>query len=146
MSSFKILTIVIMFTEIVLAQSQQIESRSLSTDEMQKQNHKIVEMASLALSKNLPQTIDRYTTLIKVEGIGSKLIYTHEINTGAKSDEAVIKEDKSRMEKAVTHGLCQSSKRFIDADIDIIYIYKSFATKKELFRFIVTQKECLNIK
>ncbi|SFV61252.1 hypothetical protein MNB_SV-6-948 [hydrothermal vent metagenome] len=146
MSSFKILTIAIVLTKIVLAQPQQIQNRALSTSEMQKQNHKIVKMASRALSKNLPQSVDRYTALVAVDGVNSTLIYTYEINTGAKSDEAVIKEDKSRMKKAVVNGICLHNKRFLDADIGITYIYRSVATKRELFRFTVTKSVCPQAK
>ena len=70
------------------------------------------------------------------------MIYTFEINTGAKSDEAIIKEGKERMAKRIRRGICQSSKRFLDSHIDISYIYKSAATKKELFRFDVTKSDC----
>ena len=142
MSSFKILAVVIVLTEIVLAQTQQVQSKALNTIEMQRQNHRIVKMASRALSKNLPQSVDRYTALVKVDGVNSTLIYTYEINTGAKSDAAVIKEDKSRMKKAVVNGICQYNKRFLDAQIGITYIYRSVTTKRELFRFTVTQSEC----
>ncbi len=142
MKNFKILVLAVVFTGVLLAQSQQMQSRALSTSEMQRQNHKIVKMASKALSKHLPQAVDRYTALVKVDGVNSTLIYTYEINTGAKSDEAVIKEDKSRMKRAVVNGICLHNKRFLDAQIGITYIYRSVTTKRELFRFTVTQAEC----
>ena len=94
------------------------------------------------ISKTLPQTVDKYTVLTKVEGKDTTITYTFEINTGAKSDEAVKKEDRTRMKKAVTTGICQSSKRFIDAQINISYIYIGVNSKAELFRFDVTQADC----
>jgi len=109
---------------------------------MQKQNRSIVAMASESLNKSLPQKIDTYTTLTKIEGKEETLLYTFEIDTGAKSDEAVQKEDRTRMEKAITHGICLSSKRFLKADIHIAYRYLSAKSKKELFRFDIQKADC----
>jgi hypothetical protein len=74
------------------------------------------------ISEDLPQEVDRYTKMIKVRDENLTLIYTFEINTGAKSDDTVRKEDRTRMQRAVTTGVCRSSKRFLDADINISYI------------------------
>lgn len=114
--------------------------------EMKKQNRHIVELASKEISKTLPQTIDKYTKLIKVDGKDTTLIYTYEIKTGSKSDESVKKEDHSRMGKAVTTGVCRSSKNFLDAQINITYLYISAISKAELFKFEITKKTCLNVK
>ena len=119
-----------------------IKQQDLPIEEMQKQKNKIVKLSSEEISKTLPQTVDKYTILTKVEGKESTIVYTFEINTGAKSDEAVKKEDRTRMQKAVTTGICQSSKRFIDAQINISYIYIGAKSKAELFRFDVTQADC----
>jgi hypothetical protein len=113
---------------------------------IKKQNIQIVQMAAKEISNQLPQKIDNYTELVKIEGKDESLLYTFEINTGSKSDEAVIKEDRSRMQKAVTHGICNSSARFLQSGIDISYIYKSAKSKKELFRFDVSKKDCANLK
>ncbi len=142
MSSFKILTIVLMFTELVLAQTQQIQGKALSAIEIQKKNHAIVKMVSRKLSMHLPQAVDQYTALVKVDGVNSTLIYTYEINTGNKSDQEVREKDKSHMKKAVISTICQYNKDFLDTGITIIYIYKNITTKRELFRFTVTQSEC----
>jgi len=115
-------------------------------DEMKKQNRHIVELASKEISKTLPQTIDKYTKLIKVDKKDTTLIYIYEINIGSKSDESVKKEDHSRMKKAVTIGVCRSSKNFLDANINITYIYKNAISKAELFKFEMTKKSCLKIK
>ncbi|MDO8454800.1 MAG: hypothetical protein Q7S59_09540, partial [Sulfurimonas sp.] len=71
------------------------------------------------------------------------LLYTFEINTGAKSDETLRNEDKSRMQKAVVTGICQSSSKFLEAGINTSYIYISAKSKAPLFQFDVTQKDCI---
>jgi hypothetical protein len=119
-----------------------LQSQEMPVNEMQKQNRQIVKLASEEITKTLPQKVDTYTTLQRVEGEGNRLTYVFEINTGAKSDEAVIKEDRSRMKKAVTSGICHSSKRFLDAQIDITYLYTSAVSKVKLFQFDVSQKDC----
>ena len=120
-----------------------LQTQEMSTDEMKKQNRIIVKLASEEISKTLPQNIDKYTTLQRVEGKDTKLIYIYEINTGAKSDESIRNEDRSRMQQAVTNGICKSSKRFLDAKIDIAYLYRSATSKEKLFIFNVSQKDCI---
>ena len=120
-----------------------LQTQEMSTDEMEKQNRIIVKLASEEISKTLPQNIDKYTTLQKVEGKDTKLIYIYEINTGEKSDESIRNEDRSRMQQAVTNGICKSSKRFLDAKIDIAYLYRSATSKEKLFVFNVSQKDCI---
>ncbi len=110
--------------------------------EMKKQNAEIVRLSSEEISKTLPQKVDKYTTLTKVVGENATLIYTFEINTGSKSDEAVKKEDKSRMQKAITTGVCQSASKFLDAEVKIRYIYLSAKSKAELFYFDIAQADC----
>lgn len=112
-------------------------------EKIQTQNQEIVKLAAKEISSQLPQKIDDYTQLVKIEAKDESLLYTYEINTGAKSDEMVIKEDKSRMKKAVTMGICSSSDRFLQSGIDIAYIYASAKSKKELFRFDVSKKDCI---
>jgi len=106
------------------------------------QNQKIAKLAAEEMNKTLPQTIDKYTTLVQIAAKGTVLEYLFEINTGAKSDETVQKEDHARMEKAITEGVCHSSKRFLDAKINITYIYRSAVSKAELFRFDISQEKC----
>ena len=134
------LSIIVALSQYSLAEG--IKQQDLPVEEMQKQKREIVKMSSEEISKTLPQTVDKYTVLTKVEGKDTTITYTFEINTGAKSDEAVKKEDRTRMKKAVTTGICQSSKRFIDAQINISYIYIGVNSKAELFRFDVTQADC----
>jgi hypothetical protein len=140
--SFLALGIVVALSQWSLGEVQQMQTKELPLEEMRKQNSEIVKLASEEISKTLPQKVDSYTTLMTVEGKDTTLIYTFEINTGAKSDDAVKKEDRGRMKKAVTTGICQSSKRFLDSDISISYLYISANSKAELFRFDVTQADC----
>ena len=140
--SFLALGIVIALSQWSFGEEQQMQTKELPMEQMQKQNREIVKLASEEISKTLPQKVDSYTTLITVEGKDTTLIYTFEINTGAKSDDEVRQEDRGRMEAAVTTGICQSSKRFLDAQINISYHYISAKSKEELFRFDVTQEKC----
>ncbi len=140
--SFLALGIVVALSQWSLGEVQQMQTKELPLEEMRKQNSEIVKLASEEISKTLPQKVDNYTTLMTVEGKDTTLTYTFEINTGAKSDDAVKKEDRGRMKKAVTTGICQSSKRFLDSDISISYLYISANSKAELFRFDVTQADC----
>jgi hypothetical protein len=50
------------------------------------------------------------------------------------------------MQKAVTKGVCQSSKRFLDANISLAYEYKSAISKKELFTFFIDKQKCKELK
>ncbi|MCH9814625.1 MAG: hypothetical protein K0U47_11875 [Epsilonproteobacteria bacterium] len=121
-------------------------SVSLFADSMQEKvkqsNQEVVSLAAKEIAKQLPQTIDQFTKLIAIEAKAQSLVYTYEINTGVKSDESVIKEDKSRMQQAVTKGICHSSWRFLQSGIDISYIYTSAVSKKKLFQFDVGKGDC----
>ena len=107
------------------------------------QNRKIAALAAEELSKTLPQTIDKYTQLVNVKNEDLTLIYVFEIATGNKSDAIVKKEDHARMQSAVTYGVCRSSQRFLEAQINISYLYRSAKTKADLFRFDITQADCI---
>ena len=118
------------------------EGQSYPIDKMKEQITKIIKMTVTEVSKGLPQKIDKYTEITKVRDENLTLIYTFNINTGAKSDETVKKEGKERMEKPVSKGICQSSKRFLDAGVTLRYEYFSKSTQKELFTFTLNQKKC----
>jgi len=133
-------SIIATLSQSILAEG--LKQQDLPIEEMQKQKREIVKLSSEEISKTLPQTVDKYTVLTKVEGKDSTMVYTFEINTGSKSDDAVRKEDRTRMQKAVTTGICQASKRFLDAQISISYIYISAVTKANLFQFDISQKDC----
>lgn len=111
--------------------------------EMKSQNKDIVKQVVSEISKSLPQTIDKYTKFVNIQAKELTLLYTFEINTGTKSDDAVRNEDKSRMQQAVVTGICQSSSKFLEAGINTSYLYISEKTKAPLFQFDVTQKDCI---
>ena len=118
------------------------EGKEYPIDKMREQVNQIIKMTVTEVSKGLPQKIDKYTEITKVRDENLTLIYTFEINTGARSDETVKKEGKARMEKPVSQGICQSSKRFLDAGVTLRYEYFSKSTQKELFTFTIDQKKC----
>ena len=113
--------------------------------EMKSQNKTIATMVAKEIKSTLPQTIDKYTRLTDIYTKDTTIIYIFEINTGSKSDEAVKKEDKSRMHKYIETGVCQSSSKFLEAGIDISYIYISAVSKKHLFQFNISQEKCLKL-
>ena len=143
---FVVFLIAILSTQSVLANpSLPIKNQDVSPEQLRSQNIEISKLAAEQLSKNLPQKIDKYTQLTKVEAVDANIIYSFEINTGAKSDKAVQQENHSRMREAVTIGVCNSSKRFLDAQITITYIYISAKSKSNLFKFDIKQDICLKI-
>jgi hypothetical protein len=127
------------------ASDVQMQSGELSSENMKKQNREVTKLAALELSKALPATIDKYTKLISIRADDTTLVYIFEIDISPKSDESVKKEDHSRMKEAVTLGVCRNSKRFLEADISIQYIYNSTHSKSELFKFDINKEICFNI-
>ncbi len=117
-----------------------------NVEDMKVQNRKIIALVVEELSKDLPKTVDRYTQFVGIKNNDLTLIYIFEINTGSKSDETVQNEDHSRMGSAVTQGVCRSSQRFLDAQINISYLYQSAKTKAKLFQFDITQGDCVGGK
>ena len=140
------LTILVLasISQPAFSENLNIRTQEFPKKEMKSQNKEIVQLVSKEISQTLPQKIDKYTTLVSVSGIDTTLVYNFEINTGAKSDEAVKNEDRSRMEKAITNGVCQSSSKFLEAGINTSYVYKSAKSKANLFQFDVEQKDCIN--
>lgn len=116
------------------------------SEKVHKQNIEVLKAAVKELSTNLPKKVDAYTQLVDLKAEGENLIYTFEINTGTKSDEAITKEAEERqMNVRVTGGICRSSRRFLDSGIGISYLYRSAAGKKPLFRYDVTRKSCMDL-
>jgi hypothetical protein len=138
----KLLSILLAIIFPILASAAGVQNKELPSSEMKKQNKEIVKLAAQEISKTLPQTVDEKTKLVGVESDNTTLVYIYEINIAPKSDEAVKKEDYSRMKEAVTYGTCNSSKRFLDADISIRYLYKSEHSKSELFKFDINKESC----
>ena len=141
----KHISFILLISSILIANNLPVKNQDVSPQQLQKQNKQIVQLVAKELSKDLPKTIDKYTTFTKIMANNSNLEYTFEINTGAKSDEAVRKEDRTRMREAVTYGICHSSKRFMDAQITIIYNYISAKSKENLFMFKINQDICYKI-
>ena len=110
-------------------------------DKQKLQNQNIIDMAAKSLSQNLPQKVDKYTSLVDIRAQKGRLVYIFEINAPV-SDEDIIKKDKTRMQRSITYGVCKSSKRFLDSDIKISYLYRGAKSKKELFRFDIDKSQC----
>ncbi|EDZ61674.1 hypothetical protein SMGD1_2347 [Sulfurimonas gotlandica GD1] len=126
----------------LIASETQTRTGTFPEKEMKTQNKEIAQMVAKEISSTLPQIIDKYTTLSSVKNNDTTLVYTFEINTGVKSDETVQKEDRTRMKQAVTTGICQSSRKFLEAGINTSYVYVSAKTKVRLFQFDIAQKDC----
>lgn len=129
----------------VSAENIETKVQDVSPQQLQKQNKEIVKLAAAELSKNLPQKIDKYTTVTNIKAKNTSLIYTFELNVPDKSDEEIRSNDKARMQRAVRRGVCLSSKRFMEAKITIVYRYVSHKTKKTLFEFSISKKDCQKI-
>jgi hypothetical protein len=140
----------ILFAASVLSAADTLSSQPPETGKIMRQdvdlnkfqNSEVLKLAVAELSKDLPRKIDEYTTLVDVRKSDLTLVYVYEINTGAKSDDAVRKEDHNRMRRAVTEGTCRTSKRFLDSGISLSYLYNSAKSKKKLFRFDISKKDC----
>jgi hypothetical protein len=130
----------------ILAYGAELQNREIPASEMKKQNREIVRLAAIEFSKSVPQVVDKKTKLVEVKADDTTLVYLYEINIAPKSDEAVKKEDHTRMKESLTHGTCNSSKRFLDADISIRYVYKNELTKSELFKFDITKESCFKLQ
>jgi hypothetical protein len=137
-----LLTSLFGFFLLLSADENAVRTEEFPKEELQKQKNQIATMVVKEISKTLPQKIDKYTTLVAIKNDASTLVYTFEINSGVKSDEAIIKEDYSRMHRAVTQGVCQSSSKFLEAGINTRYIYRSAKSKKKLFIFDINKAIC----
>jgi hypothetical protein len=136
------LILIMTLNNTLLADKTPLRTQELSLKQMRSQNNIIAKMAAKAMSKGLPHIIDKYTKLITVTSKKANIIYTFEINSGSKSDEAIINEDRTRMKAAIKNGVCKSSMKFLESDINISYIYNSAISKKKLFQFNITKQDC----
>ncbi|MCD6432673.1 MAG: hypothetical protein J7L21_01395 [Sulfurimonas sp.] len=143
-----ILALVMITTLSVLSLNAELKSKTgeFPQKEMKSQNKEVVRMVVEEISTTLPQVIDKYTTFTKITNEDLTLVYTYEINTGVKSDKAVIKDSKERMQKIVKKGICQTSNRFLNSQINISYAYINAVTKAPLYRFNITQKDCIGVE
>lgn len=140
-----ILIVLTILLQTVQAQELSVKNQDVSPEQLQLQNKQITQLVAEELSKSLPQKIDKYTTFINIQAKDTNLIYTFEINITPQSEEEVRKRDYERMKKSVTNGICNSSKRFMDAQITVSYIYLNSATKSKLFQFDVSQNDCFTL-
>ena len=136
---------ILFYTTLTYGEDLPIRKQDVSPSQLEKQNTEIVQLVAKEESKNIPQKIDKFTTITKIEAKGTSLIYTFEINAAPKSDETIIKEDHSKMEQAVIRGVCQNSKRFMNAKIKKIYVYRSAVSKRKLFEFVIDQEKCIKL-
>jgi len=143
-SSF-IVSLMVILMQPIFANKLPVKNQDVSPQQLEKQNIEIAAMAATQLSKDLPKTINKFTKIVEIKAVGINLIYIYEINTGAKSDDAIIAEDRTKWEQIYVQNICKSSKRFIDAKIELSFIYKSAITKRKLFQFDVNQKKCFKI-
>jgi len=141
----KLFLIFSLISSNIFSSEMPLQSRELANKEMKSQNKHIVKLACAEMSKSLPKTIDKYTKLTTIQANEVTIEYIFEIDTGPKSDEAIKRDDHTRMREAVTIGTCKSSKRFLDADISLSYIYKNIKTKTELFRFDINKESCFKL-
>jgi hypothetical protein len=114
----------------------------LDVSKMREQNLNVIKKAVEGIGETLPQRVDAYTTMVGIDSNGTRLIYTFEVDGGPKSDETLRKEGKVRMAPIIKRGICQSAARFLQAGIDISYRYLSKASKQEILRVDVSEKEC----
>ncbi len=131
-----------MFKILFLALLSVIGSNSADLkDKIKLQNQNVLKKAVEGLSKELPKKVDNYTKIVSIKAKDESLIYTFEIDA-PNSDEEIRNKDRTRMQKAVTQGVCKSSKRFLESDINISYIYISAKSKEKLFRFDIDKSKC----
>ncbi len=142
----RILLVLISIFTLTLASDIPTRTGTFPDKEMKSQNKEIAKLVAEEISSTLPKVVDKYTTLISVKSDNLTLVYTFEIKTGSKSDDTIIKEDHSRMKKAITTGVCQSSNKFLAVGINTSYIYVSAKTSAQLFRFDISQKNCVKSK
>jgi len=113
----------------------------LSIDKMREQNLIVVKKAAEGIRQSLPQKVDDFTKLIAIDSNGTRLTYTFEVNTGAKSDETMRKEGM-KMAPRILKGICHSAERFMEADILLTYRYVSSATRNEVLRVDADKSKC----
>lgn len=115
---------------------------AMPIDKMKVQNLHVVQKAVEGIGEHLPQQVDRYTVLTGIDGNGTRLIYTFEVDGGVRSDAALKEDGEKRMAPVIKRGICEGSKRFLQADISIRYRYLSKATRHEILRVDVNREDC----
>jgi hypothetical protein len=118
--------------------------KELSVDKLREQNLNVVQKAVEGIGEHLPQKVDDYTKLIAVDSNGTTLIYTFEVLSGPQSDDTLKRQGKG-MAPRIQRGICLSSKRFLQADIDLRYRYISSQSRQEILRVDVDKYRCQDI-
>ncbi len=113
----------------------------LSVDKLRAQNRIVVQKAAEGIGETLPQKVDPFTKLIAIDANGTRLIYTFEVNTGAKSD-ATLRKEGARIAPRILEGICRSADRFMQADISLTYRYISSASRAEVLRVDADKSKC----
>jgi hypothetical protein len=144
-NSMKFLFILLITLLPIFGLASEDQNKKVIPDALKEQNRNVVKMAAEEMSKSLPIEVDKLTNLVDIKADDTTLVYVFEIDIAPKSDEAVKKEDHSRMQKTITDGVCRSSERFLKSDISIKYIYKNKHTKTELFTFDIDKENCPNL-
>ena len=137
--------IITTLTQAVFGVDLPVKNQDVSAEQLKSQNKEITKLVATELSKSLPQVINKATKIISIEAIETNLIYTYEINTGAKSDDAIRAEDRTKWEKIYVKNVCKRSKRFLDAQVKLSYVYISAISKEKLFQFDIEQADCFKI-
>jgi len=70
----KIFLLLSFVTWITSINAEGLKSKDMPSSEMEKQNEQIVKLASAELTKSLPQKVDKYTKLLRVEGQNTTLV------------------------------------------------------------------------
>ena len=120
-----------------------LQQQTLSVEKMREQNLNVVQKAVEGIGETLPQKVDKFTTLTKVDSNGTQLIYIFEVDGGMRSDAVLKEEGEKRIAPVVKRGICHQLKRFLDSDIDISYRYLSKATKHQVLKVDVSKKDCV---
>ena len=142
---FLIFITIVALGQSIFSADLPVKNQDVSPEQLKSQNKEITKLVATELSKNLPQVINKYTTVVSIKAVEANLIYTYEINTGAKSDDAIRAEDRTEWKKIYTENVCQRSKRFIDAQVKLSYVYTSKISKEKLFQFDIEQADCFKI-
>jgi len=136
-----IITTVFLFNQAYGVEIQ-TDMKDYPIDKLKEQNSQIVKMVVEEVGKTLPQKVDKYTKITKLRDENLTLIYTFEINSTKESDQEIKQKGESKMKNRIIKGVCNSSKRFINSDISLVYEYISAKSKKELFSFKIDKKVC----
>jgi len=105
------------------------------------QNQEVIRQAVASLSTSLPKRIDAYTQLIAITEENQTLAYTFTIES-LQSDTEIQKHAEQKVIPRIRQNICQSSRRFIESDIRILYRYQRPKNSKTLFTVTADRAIC----